>query len=56
MEEDENLLLGKINLAESIKRSKIKLVQKPKAMETRHSSGGEIQGALKRPPVCLRTL
>lgn len=42
--EDENLLLGKINLSEYSKRSKIKLVQKHKAMETRQSSGGEIQG------------
>lgn len=57
MEEDENLLLGKINQSESesIKRNKMKPVQKHKAMETRQSSGGEIQGALKRPPVCLRT-
>lgn len=41
MEEDKNLLLGK---KKSIKRSKIELVQKYKAMETRQSSGGEIQG------------
>lgn len=40
MEEDENLLLGKINLSEYSKRSK---VQKHTAMETRQSSGGEIQ-------------
>lgn len=44
MEEDKKLLLGKTNLSKSIKRSKIKLVQKCKAMETRQSSGGEIQG------------
>lgn len=44
MEEDENLLLSKINPSESIKSSKIKLVQNRNAMETGQSSGGEIEG------------